>query len=109
MPESERGFGTRPGREQKHLVGMSSGSGKSTPTYRSVHYATLPAERGSSKPIINGRTSSNSTSTSYRMQYKVYRWRWLMLAALCALNVSNGMVSGSVRFRTLCSCRRSLS
>ena len=76
------------------LVGMSSGN--STPTYRSVHYATLPPEDGYSRPV-NGR--SNSSSASYRIQYRLYRWRWFMLAALCALNVSNGMVSTSVRLQ----------
>ena len=25
-------------------------------------------------------------------EYRVYRWRWFMLATLCLLNVSNGMV-----------------
>ena len=68
-------------------VGMSSGN--STPTYRSVHYASLPPEGDCSKPI-NSR--SGSSSASYRIQYRLYRWRWLMLAVLCALNVSNGMV-----------------
>ena len=75
--------------QQERLQGMSSGS--STPTYRSVHYATLPEEKGYTKPI-NSRSRSSSSSASYRIQYRVYRWRWLMLAALCALNVSNGMV-----------------
>ena len=77
--------------QQERLQGMSSASGSSTPTYRSVHYATLPEEKGYSKPI-NSRSGSRSSSASYRIQYRVYRWRWLMLAALCALNVSNGMV-----------------
>ena len=80
--------------QQERLQGMSSGSvsGNSTPTYRSVHYATLPEEKGYSKPI-NSQSRSSSSSASYRIQYRVYRWRWLMLAALCALNISNGMVS----------------
>lgn len=73
--------------QEERLERMSSG--KSTPTYRSVHYATLPEEEGCSKPI-NSR--SNSSSASYRIQYRVYPWRWLMLAALCALNISNGMM-----------------
>ena len=29
---------------------------------------------------------------SYRQEYRVYKRRWFMLASLCALNVSNGMV-----------------
>ena len=82
---------------QERLQGMSSGgmsaSGSSTPTYRSVHYATLPEEKDYSRPISSkSRSSSSSRSASYRIQYRVYRWRWLMLAALCALNISNGMV-----------------
>ena len=76
--------------QQEHLEGMSSAN--STPTYRSVHYATLPRETDDSKPI-NSR--SNSSSAGYRIHYRVYRWRWLLLAALCALNISNGMVSMS--------------
>ena len=72
-------------------------SGNSTPTYRSVHYAALPDEGSYSRTVNAG---SKSTSASYRLQYRVYTWRWFMLAALCALNVSNGMVSNSrsVRF-----------
>ena len=82
--------------QQERLQGMSSGtssSGSSTPiaTYRSVHYATLPEEKSYAK-AINSKSRSSSSSASYRIQYRVYRWRWLMLAALCALNVSNGMV-----------------
>ena len=82
--------------QQQHperLQGMSSGN--STPTYRSVHYATLPDEKDysvSDKPI-NSRSRKTTTLASYRIQYRVYRWRWFMLAALCTLNISNGMVS----------------
>lgn len=81
--------------QQERLHGMSSGmsnSGSSTPTYRSVHYASLPDEPESYSKPINSKSRSSSSSASYRIQYRVYRWRWLMLAALCALNVSNGMV-----------------
>ena len=75
------------------IVGSNStmsASGKSPPTYRSVHYASLPDE-GTYSRTVNVRSSS--TSASYRLQYRVYKWRWFMLLALCALNVSNGMVS----------------
>ena len=39
--------------------------------------------------------SDASSLPSYRQarEYKVYRWRWLLLASLCLLNISNGMVS----------------
>ena len=42
------------------------------------------------------RTPSDTSSLpSYRQarEYKVYRWRWVLLASLCLLNISNGMVS----------------
>ena len=34
---------------------------------------------------------------SYRRtrQHGVYRWRWLLLGALCLLNISNGMVTAA--------------
>ena len=86
---------------QERLVGMSSAT--STPTYRSVHYGTLPEESDQYSKPINSR--SGSTSATYRIQYRVYRWRWLMLTALCALNVSNGMVSNSVGFLFLVDTR----
>jgi hypothetical protein len=42
-----------------------------------------------------GLPSPESSASSHRpVLYRVYSWRWFMLATLCFLNVSNGMVSG---------------
>lgn len=49
----------------------------------------------SSDDLKPERSPSDTDSLpSYRQArlYKVYRWRWLLLASLCLLNVSNGMV-----------------
>ena len=48
------------------------------------------------------RTPSDTSSQppSYRQQreYRVYRWRWLLLGALCLLNISNGMVTARLLY-----------
>lgn len=41
---------------------------------------------------ISSTTTSSSLSLKPWKAYRVYRWRWFMLASLCILNVSNGMV-----------------
>lgn len=48
----------------------------------------------SSSDDLTRTPSETSSIPSYRQirQYKVYHWRWLMLASLCLLNISNGMV-----------------
>lgn len=61
------------------------------PTYRNIQNG------GKSKASSTGRmrtnaSGTNSTVASYRQEFRVYPWRWLMLVAVSLLNVSNGMV-----------------
>lgn len=51
--------------------------------------ADLEEEDESIDGEINGVVGS-VTASGYH--YRVYHWRWLLLATLCVLNVSNGMV-----------------
>ena len=46
-----------------------------------------------SSPEVPFPLSTASVQRSYRMQYRVYPWRWFMLASITLLNISNGMVS----------------
>ncbi len=54
------------------------------PTYISV-------QNGPITPIpVKNFSGTSSSVASYK--YRVYPWRWLMLVAVCLLNVSNGIV-----------------
>lgn len=58
----------------------------SVPRYKSVHYKAIPEENE------DEQSGSSETPSYRRVVYRVYKWRWFMLASLCILNVSNGMV-----------------
>ncbi len=57
------------------------------PTYKSVQYRDLSDGQG------DDLSGSSETPSYRRVVYRVYLWRWFMLASLCILNISNGMVS----------------
>ena len=67
------------------------------PSYQSVQGQDTGA-------AVDEDADSVSTSASVkpvllsRVQLRVYRWRWFMLASLCILNISNGMVMSSDLF-----------
>ena len=73
---------------------------------------TPPSQRREAAGEGEGEATDHTASPRYRL----YRWRWLMLASLCLLNVSNGMVrrrrrergreggSGSMRAHACAEC-----
>ena len=55
--------------------------------------SSSPSSSARSSPEVPFPLSTASVQRSYRMQYRVYPWRWFMLASITLLNISNGMVS----------------
>lgn len=66
------------------IAKASSGSDMSP-----VHSDT--AEESSSKSLL----SEDDRRTPTSLNYRVYGWRWFMLATIFLLNVNNGMVSSA--------------
>lgn len=58
---------------------VSSAASSGNPGANSVQYRSIGGEDGAPSYMA--------------VQYRLYPWRWFMLAALCILNISNGMVS----------------
>ena len=51
----------------------------------------ISVQNGPITPVpVKNFSGTGSSVASYK--YRVYPWRWLMLVAVCLLNVSNGMV-----------------
>jgi hypothetical protein len=65
---------------------------------RGVTFKPSLSSSDSSDDLVPGQSTPSDAGSvpTYRQQprqYRVYGWRWFLLASLCLLNISNGMVS----------------
>lgn len=82
----DAGSSPDPAKDREPAPGMSK--------KKRVTIQDLSSSSSDSDEALIRSSATSSTQPSYRqaLQYRLYPWRWFMLATLCLLNVSNGTV-----------------